>query len=304
MPAPHPATSGGFARLTVKVPRLRKRSGLARREGHGGWRHLPALAVAVVFLLPLVFMLTGSLRRAGLPPPRSVELLPSPLTPENYRTAFELVDLPRYLLNSVLVAAVVVPLSVLVASWAGFAMSRLPPRARATLVAASLVALMVPLTALLVPRFAVFSTLGLTDTYWPLIAPALIGLSPFYVLLFYWSFRRLPEELLDAARLEGLSPLAIWRRVAMPLVRPVTIAVAVLAFVFTWSNFLEPLIYLFDERKFTQPHGLRSLAALDRQNFPHLLAGAVTATAPVIVAFLYVQRFFLRDDSARGRLGG
>jgi multiple sugar transport system permease protein len=266
------------------------------RASRGGWRHVPAASVALVFLLPLVLMVTGSLRQTNQPPPRTIELLPSPLAPENYPDAFELVDLPRYLFNSALVAAIVVPLSVLFASWAGFAMSRLPPRLRTALVVVSLVALMVPLTALLVPRFVLFSTLGLTDTYWPLIAPSLIGLSPFYVLLFYWGFRRLPEDLIDASRLEGLSPLAIWRRVAMPLVRPVTVAVAVLAFVFTWSNFLDPLVYLFDERKFTLPLGLRSLASLDRQNFPLLLAGAVTATAPVVLAFLYVQRFLLRDD--------
>jgi ABC-type glycerol-3-phosphate transport system permease component len=67
-----------------------------------------------------------------------------------------------------------------------------------------------------------------------------MGTSPFYVLLYYWAFKRLPGELFEAARLEGLGPLAIWRRVAMPLVRPVTVAIAVLAFVFTWGNFLDP----------------------------------------------------------------
>jgi multiple sugar transport system permease protein len=83
----------------------------------------------------------------------------------------------------------------------------------------------------------------------------------------------------------------------------VIVAVAVLAFVFTWSNFLDPLIYLFDERKFTLPLGLRSLATVDRQDFPLLLAGAVTTTAPVIIAFLYVQRFFLQEHRGRGWLG-
>src|SRR5918994_5733503 len=98
------------------------------------WRHLPAALLAVVFLLPLYFMLSGSLRKAGLPPPRTPELLPSPLAFDNYERAFELVDIPRYALNSVLVAAIAVPLTVLFASWAGFAMSRLLPRARAALV--------------------------------------------------------------------------------------------------------------------------------------------------------------------------
>ena len=178
-------------------------------------------------------------------------------------------------------------------------MARLPRTAAGWLVAVSLVSLMVPITALLVPRFAIFSWLGLTNTYVPLIAPALIGMSPFYVLLFYWGFRRIPAEIFEACRLEGLSPLTVWRRIAMPLVRPVTVAVAVLAAVFTWSNFLDPLIYLFDADKFTLPLGLRSLAQLDRQDFPLLLAGAVVATLPVIAAFLYVQRFFLQEQGAR-----
>jgi multiple sugar transport system permease protein len=276
---------------------------MSGRTGSGGWRHVPAVLISVAFLLPLVLMVSGSLRMAGLPPPRAPELLPSPIALDNYGDAFDLVDLPRYTLNSLVVVAFAVPLTVLFASWAGFAMSRLPPRAGGVAVGVSLVILMVPLTALLVSRFAIFRTLGLTNTYVPLIAPALMGTTPFYVLLFYWSFRRLPRDLFEACRLEGLTPVATWRRVAMPLVRPVTVAVAVLAFVFTWSNFLDPLIYLFDERKFTVPLGLRSLAALDRTNYPLFLAGAVTATAPVIGAFLYVQRYFLQAHRESGWLG-
>lgn len=248
-------------------------------------------------------MATGSLRKAGLPPPRTPELVPSEPTLESYSRAFELVDLGRYALNSALVVAIAVPLTLVFASWAGFAMARLPRRVAAWVVAVSLVALMVPVTALLVPRFAIFSWLGLTNTYVPLIAPALIGTTPFYVLLFYWAFRRLPAEIFEACRLEGLSPFVVWWRVALPLVKPVTVAVGVLAAVFTWSNFLDPLIYLFDADLFTLPLGLKSLAQLDRQDFPLLLAGAVIATVPVIAAFLYVQRFFLQEEGARGWLG-
>jgi len=276
------------------------------RESPRDWawrRQVAAAAISLAFLLPLVFMLAGSLRLPGLPPPRTPELVPRNPSLEAYRQAFDLVDLARYTANSLLVAALVVPLSVLVASWAGFAMSRLPERHARALVAASLVALMVPLTALLVPRFAIFRALGLTDTYWPLVAPALIGFSPFYVLLFYWSFRRVPRELVEAARLEGFSPLRTWWRVAMPLVRPVTTAVALLAFVFSWGNFLDPLVYVFDERLFTLPLGLRSLAQLDRQNFPVLLAGSVAATLPVLVAFAYLQRFFLAEGVRARWLG-
>ena len=129
------------------------------------------------------------------------------------------------------------------------------------------------------------------------------GLSPFYVLLYYWSFRRLPGELLEAARLEGMQPFAMWRRLAMPLVRPVTIAIALLAFIVTWGNFLDPLVYLFYPDLYTLPLGLRSLSALDRTNYPVLLAGAVVATIPVVIAFAVAQRYFLHEDRGAGWLG-
>lgn len=262
-----------------------------------------AAAVAVLFVLPLVFMLSGSLRKPGLPPPRTPELVPDPLVFGNYGRAFELVDLGRATLNSLLVASIAAVLSVLVGSWAGFALTRLSRRWADALVAASLVALMVPLTALLVPRFALFRTLGLTDTYVPLIAPALLATSPFYVLVFWWAFRRLPPELYDACRLEGMGPLAIWRRMAMPLVKPVTVGIGVLAFLVAWGNFLDPLIYIFDRDLFTLPLALKSLAQLDRTNYPLLLAGAVVATAPVIAIVLVAQRWFLHEHRGAGWLG-
>ena len=267
----------------------------------GTLRHVIALLVTFLFTIPLVFMVMGSLRPIG-PPPQKLELIPERFDLGNFARTFDLVDLPRYAVNSLLVVVVAVPLTVIVASWAGFAMARLRGRAATVIVVLTFVALMVPATALMVPRFAIFRTLGLTDTFVPLIAPSLLGTSPFYVLLFYWSFKRLPAELFEAARLEGSPPLAAWWRVAMPLARPVTVAVAVLAFTFTWSNFLDPLIYLTDERLYTLPLGLRALSQVDPSNIPLLLAGATFATAPVVIAFMYVQRFFLQGR--RGWLAG
>jgi len=257
----------------------------------------------VVFLTPLVFLVSGSLRQPGLPPPLTPELVPDPLTPGNYRDAASLVGLGRATLNSLLVTALAAPAGVLVASWAGFALAQLPARLARVLLAASVVALMVPLTALLVPRFALFATLGLTDTFVPLVAPALLAISPFYVLVYYTAFRRLPSDLYDACRLESASPLRVWWRVGMPLVRPVTAAVAALSFVLTWSNFLDPLIYVYRRELFTVPLALRSLAQLDPTNYPLLLAGAVIATVPAVLAFLVAQREFLGRFRGAGWLG-
>jgi multiple sugar transport system permease protein len=219
--------------------------------------------VLLAFGGPLLFLLSGSFATPGRPPPLTPQLVPEPFDTGNYARDVDLVRLGRATVNSLLVVAVAVPASVLVASWAGFAMTLVSRRTARWFVGAALVALMVPLTALLVPRFAVYRTLGLTDTLVPLMAPALVGTTPFYVLVYYLAFRSVPRDLVDACRLVSMGPLRTWWSVAMPLVRPVTVAVAALVFVLTWSNVLDPLVYLYNRDLWTVPLALRSLSTID-----------------------------------------
>lgn len=258
---------------------------------------------AAAFALPLLLLVSGSFRQAGLPPQPTPELIPDPADPGNYPRAVELGGLLQATLNSLVVVVLAVPLSVLVASWAGFAMSRISRRLAHLFAGMSLLALMVPLTALLVPRFTIFRNLGLTDTLVPLVAPALIATSPFYVLVFYIAFRSLPADLYDVCRLEDVSPLRTWWKVAMPLVRPVTVAVAALSFVLTWSSFLEPLVYIYDRGLFTVPLALRSLSTLDISDYPLFLAGSVLASVPALLLFGVAQRRFLHQYRGPGWLG-
>jgi multiple sugar transport system permease protein len=250
------------------------------------------VAVCALFLGPIVALVMGSLRAPGLPPPDGLELMPDPWSPENYRTVFLFLPLWPYIANSLLVVAIAVPVTVVVASWAAFAVVTASPRVRRAVVVASAVALMVPLSALWVPRFALYRTAGVTDTLVPLVAPALMATTPFYVLLFALVYRRIPRSLFDAAVLERLSPFQLWRRVAFPLGRPATFAVALLAFIFHWSNFLDPLLYLPTSGTATLPLALRELQTLEPTNHPILLAASVIATAPAIVAFFVAQRAF------------
>lgn len=254
--------------------------------------------VVLPFVLPLAWMVTSSLRLPGLPPPRGVEWWPQPLAWSNYLAIFRLAPLGRYLFNSTLVAALGTLLTLLVASWAGFGMAQLHrPGGRATrfLLGLSVVMLLVPLTALWLGRFVIFNALGWIDSYMALLAPALMGASPFFVLLYYRAFRRVSFETFEAARLEGAGVLALWRRIAMPQVIHTTTAVAVLSFIFFWNDFLNPLIYLKSPARYTLAVGLQQLQQLDRTNWPLLLAGAVVMTVPVIGLFLLVQRYLLNE---------
>lgn len=265
-------------------------------------RAVAGLLIAVVFAVPLVFMGLGSLRAPGADAPLGAELFPPPSL-ESFTRAFDLQPLGDQLLNSLVIAALAVPISVLVAAWAGFGLTLLPPRPRRIALAVTLAMLVVPLSALWVPRFVLFSELGLTDTRIPLVAPALVATSPFYVLLFYWSYRRIPRDLIEAGRLEGLGPVALWRTIAFPLVRPTAFAVAALAFVFHWGNFVDPLLYVFDPDDYTLPLGLRALAELGPSDFGTIMAGALVATVPALVAFALVQRRFLEGVRLGGWLG-
>ncbi|HEX5540403.1 MAG TPA: carbohydrate ABC transporter permease [Micromonospora sp.] len=259
-------------------------------------RYLVPAFFAALFASPLWFMVVGSLRPAGLPPPRTLELLPPEPTLAAYARLPQLIPLFTYLANSALVVALAVPLTVVVASLTGFGLRLLAPTARRRVLLGLLVVLLVPTTAVWATRFEVFRIAGVVDTYIPLLAPAALAVSPFLVLIYAWSFGGLPETQLEAARLEGAGWLAIWRRVALPQVRPATLAVAVLAFTFHWANFIDPLLYLHSGDRYTYPLGLQFLRLLNPTDWPLLMAGCVIATAPCVLVFLLAQRILLSDN--------
>ena len=266
-------------------------------------RHVPAALAAMVFLVPLWFMVSGSLRPVGLPPPSGIELLPDSPTLDSYVRLPALIPVASYLRNSALVTLIAVPLTVLVASWAGFGIRLLPRRPQRIAVMGSLVVLMVPVTAVWATRFEVFRIAGVVDTLVPLIAPALAATTPFYVLIYAWTFAGVPDSQLHAARLEGTSTWTLWRRIAMPQAKTATLAVAVLSFAFHWGNFIDALLYLQSQDRFTVPLGVRFLQLLNPTDWPLLMAGAVVITVPAVLVFVFAQRLFL-DDPLRGLRGG
>lgn len=268
-----------------------------------GWRHALLLPFAALCLLPLVWMGTTSLREPGQPLPRTLEWVPEPVSWANYPAVFDLVDLWRFAANSAFVVVLAVPITLLVASWAGFALALLPQEWRMRVTLFSFAVLMVPLTAVWVPRFVLFNRVGLDDTPWALIAPSMMGTSPFYVLLFLWAFLRVPAEIFEAARLDGAGLLRTWAGVALPLARGTVVAVAMLAFVVYWSNYLDPLLFIRTTERQTLPFALQMLFQLARSDWPLLMAAAAMVTGPVILVFLLGQRYFLGEIRGAGWLG-
>lgn len=262
-----------------------------------------SLAAALAFLLPFWWVVVISLRPLGGAPPRSIEWWPADPAWTNYYQLFDLVPLLRQAGNSLLVGLIAVPLTLITASSAGYAIANLSARLRHRLVVGAVLAMLVPVTALWLTRFVIFKSLGLMNTLGALIVPALGGTNPFYVLLFYWTFRRIPREVFEAARLEGAGHWTIWSRIALPLSRPTMVTVGVLSFSFYWSDLISPLLYLKSEARYTLPVGLSALQQMDVTDGPLLMAGAVLALVPIVLAFLLAHRFFWPDEMLLRPLG-
>jgi len=261
-----------------------------------------AVFVALVFLLPLASMFVGSLRKAGLPPPRGIEWLPNPISWDNYAQVFQMVEMGRYMVNTLVVELMAVPVTLLVSSLAGFALSQLPGKWASRIITASLLMLLLPETALWVSRFIEFKLLNLLDTPFALAASSIFGTSPLFTLIFYWTFRRVPTETWEAARVDGAGAFRVWWTLGVPAARAAFAAVGVLTFVYYWREFREPLLYIQSLEKYTLSVGLAYLEQLDRTNFPILMAGSVIVTVPILIIFLIAQPFFLEPVERKGTI--
>lgn len=244
---------------------------------------------AILCLLPLLWMVTAALHPWGTPLPRRLTLVPDGLSLENFARVLELVPLVRYGLNSVLVVVVAIPLTIVTASWAGFAIAQMPKASQRRWVLLSLVLLMVPSVALWLPRFLIYAHTGVINTPLALIMPAFMGTSPFFILMYYRAFHRLPRAIYDAAQLDGAGVLDSWGRVALPLARPTTLAVAMLSFLFYWEDFISPIYYLRTDTFQTIPVALSLLEQLSRSEWSVLMAGATLVTIVPVILFIGLQ---------------
>lgn len=258
------------------------------RLGRLCW-HAAALAVAALFLAPLLWVASASLQPVGLPPARTIGWFPHGIAWANYGEIFRVVPLAQQLANSLLVSSAGAVLTLLTASWAGFAMAQMPPAVRGWLVGLALLLLLAPTSAVWLPRYVLFAHLGLIDTYAALVAPALMGSKSLFVLMYYWHFRAVAPELFESAWLDGAGVWTSWRRIALPLARPTTLAVAVLAFSHFWSDFVDPLLFLKSPERFTVAVGLRMFQQMDTTHWALLLAAVMVMIAPVILFYFVLQ---------------
>lgn len=254
--------------------------------------NLGVAAIGLVVLFPLLWMLSVSFMVAGeaatFPPP----LLPARPTLEHYRDLFMNQGMGRYMLNSFALATLATVLALGFTVPAGYAFAKLRFHGRDRLFQALIGALVIPAQIGTLPLFLMLKSVGLVNTYAGALVPWLASIFGLFLVRQY--ALSIPDEMLEAARVDGASEGQIFRRIVLPTLSPILVTLGLFVFLGSWNDFLWPLIILTDQSNYTLPVALAALSREHVQDIELMMAGAVITVAPVLVLFLALQRFYIR----------
>lgn len=259
---------------------------------------LGLLLVSVLFLIPFIWMLSASLRTQGDLLANPMTLWPQQFTWDNYLDVWQRIPFGRQLLNTTVYAGVVTLVSVTLDSMAGYAFARFEFPGRGVLFVLVLVTLMLPIQVTLIPVFQLLTDLGWINTLPGLIVPRIAD--AFGIFFMRQFFLLLPTDLEDAGRLDGVSEFGIWRRIMLPLAWPAVLTLGLFNLLYNWNDLLWPLVVTTDERMRTLPAGLALFKGQHSAEYGLLMAGAILALLPMVVAFLLVQRRFIEGIATTG----
>ena len=259
---------------------------------------------SVLFMVPLVWQILTSLKTSAETMQYPPVWLPAEPQWQNYTLLFERYAIGTAALNSIMVSTFVIIGTIISSSMAAYGFARLRMPGKQTIFVLLLSTLMLPGIVLIIPQFVLFQRLQWINSFYPLIVPAFFG-NVFYIFLMRQFLLTIPRDLEEAARIDGAGYLRIYALIAMPLIVPAVIVVAVYTFVATWNDFLTPLIYLSDEDKYTLAIALRYLQGgmRSRPETHLLMAGSTIAILPCIVLFLLAQRWFIQGTVVTGSKG-
>lgn len=258
--------------------------------------------VALLMLFPLLWLLSTSLKSPTenifqFPP----QLLPSQPTFNNFVRVWQTNPFGQYLFNSTLIAVLTVGLNLLFCALAAYPLARLEFRGREVIFTAIVTTIMIPFQIVMIPLYILIVQLGMKNSYLGIIFPAIA--SAFGIFLLRQAFQGVPKELEEAARIDGCSELGLWWHIMLPAVRPALVTLAIFVFIGSWSDFLWPLIVIDRPEFYTLPLGVAMLAGTFSLDWRLVAAGSVISIAPILVLFLFLQRYIVPTETGSGVKG-
>lgn len=257
------------------------------------------LIITIIYVSPFFWMLSTSLKADHdlfLSPPK---LIPNPLVFQNYKKALEYFPFFRYFRNSLVITFGTILGTLLSCSLVAYSFSKLRWWGRTFFFYVMIGTVMIPFAVTVIPQFIIFVKLGWINTFLPLIIPSFFG-TPLYIFLIRQFFQTIPDELLDAARVDGASEFQIFLQVMLPLCKPVLFLIALFQFLASWNNYLGPLIYLTDESKYPLSLGLPQFLDRYGTHWNWMMAAATTSIVPIIIFFFFAQSYLIEGIKISG----
>lgn len=248
--------------------------------------------VTLSFAIPVFWLVSSSLKpdqEILLSPPT---WLPHNWTWSNYIRALQYIPFPRYILNTLYICVFNVTANVLSCSFIAYGFSKIRWPGRDILFVVMIATMTIPYPTTMIPEFLIFKNLGWINTFGPLTWPSLAG-SAFFIFLLRQFYGTLPNELFDAARIDGCSEYRIYWQIVLPLSKPALITVGLLTFVWNWNDFLRPLLYLNSSEMYTISLGLQKFLSLRHSEWALLMAAATIATLPTLIIFIVAQKYLV-----------
>lgn len=258
------------------------------------------LLFTAFFIIPFLWVLSTSLKTESEVFVLPIKWIPEKLHFENYIEVFQKMPFLIYLKNSVFITVVTIIGTVLSSSLVAYAFGCLKWPGRDFLFIFILATMMLPIQVTMIPIFVLFKEIGWLNTFKPLTIPAFFGGGAFNIFLLRQFFLSIPKDLLDSARIDGCSELRIYWNIVLPLAKPALATVAILTFMFSWNDFLGPLIYLSDKMKNTLALGLGMFVGQYTTEWTLLMAASVLMMLPMILIFFFFQKYFIQGFTMSG----
>jgi multiple sugar transport system permease protein len=263
--------------------------------------YVALVLAALALLLPFYWMVVSSLKRSNEVFTIPIRWWPETIVWSNYVDIWQKSDMVTWLRNTLLLSVIVTVLQVFTGSFAAYGFSKVRFPGRDVLFICYVGTIAVPWQSYMIPQFILMSELGLSNTLWSIVALQAFG--AFGVFLMKQFYETIPDELSEAARIDGLSEYGIWRRIMLPLSLPAIASLSLLTFVTTWNDYLGPLIYLRDPSIRTIQLGLRRFIDAYNAEYALIMTGSVLSVLPIAVVFLLGQRYFVEGVATTGLKG-
>ena len=258
--------------------------------------HVVLVIGAIIALAPMAWMLSASVMPTGEATAYPPRFFPSRVTFSHYGQLFTRLELGRYLLNSAFLAVTVTATSLVINSLAGYAFAKLRFRGRDRTFRLLSLGLVLPVQVAMLPLFLLMKQMHLVNTYWGVIIPGMASIFGIFLIRQY--ALSIPDDMLDAARIDGASELRIYWKVVVPGILPILATLAIWTFLATWNDFMWPLIVLSDASHYTLPVALANLSGEHVQDTELMMAGSVLTVLPVLAVFLFLQRYYIQGIMA------